>query len=192
MTAISGLDPGRSYFQTLARLYSTDIESRSLTLSKFDFQGKPHVFYDDHLQLLRRSDCFVARKIWPEADKLYAHFLRAGAEARPMAEPNPGKIDRLFGKAVERRTRGRPGLYMQSRYPNPGWENGRTAGPYSVFEGFAELVRGFRGLAGAPPGCGCMAISSRPAGWSSPAARRSSTARCPTARRCATMTPRRS
>ena len=57
--------PDESYFQTLARLYSTQIESRSLTLSKFDFQGKPHIFYDDHLQLLRRSDCFVARKIWP-------------------------------------------------------------------------------------------------------------------------------
>ena len=54
--------PDESYFQTLARLYSTHIESRSLTLSKFDYQGRPHIFYDDHLQLLRRSDCFVARK----------------------------------------------------------------------------------------------------------------------------------
>ena len=60
-----------------------------------------------------------------------------------MAEPNPGKIDRLFGKATERRTRGRAGLYMQSRFPNEGWENGRTAGPYSVFQGFAELFEGF-------------------------------------------------
>lgn len=135
--------PDESYFQTLVRRWSTEIESRSLTLSKFDFQGKPHIFYDDHLQLLRRSDCFLARKIWPEADKLYRHFLRPGAEARPMAEPNPGKIDRLFGKATERRTRGRAGLYMQSRFPNEGWENGRTAGPYSVFQGFAELFEGF-------------------------------------------------
>ena len=30
--------------------------SRSLTLSKFDFQGKPHVFYDDHLDLLARDE----------------------------------------------------------------------------------------------------------------------------------------
>ncbi|MFV2034485.1 MAG: glycosyl transferase, partial [Halocynthiibacter sp.] len=67
--------PDESYFQTLARLYSTNIESRSLTLSKFDFQGKPHIFYDDHLQLLRRSDCFVARKIWPDAERLYDAFL---------------------------------------------------------------------------------------------------------------------
>ena len=36
--------PDESYFQTLVRLYSGNIESRSLTLSKFDFQGKPHIF----------------------------------------------------------------------------------------------------------------------------------------------------
>jgi hypothetical protein len=57
--------PDESYYQTLVRNYGRRIESRSLTLSKFDFQGKPHVFYDDHLHLLRRSDCFVARKVWP-------------------------------------------------------------------------------------------------------------------------------
>lgn len=135
--------PDESYYQSLVRLYSNTIESRSLTLSKFDFQGKPHVFYDDHLQLLRRSDCFVARKIWPRADRLYRAFLTEGGEIMTGAEPNPGKIDRIFSKAVERRTRGRPGLYMQSRFPNDGWENGKTCAPYSVFEGFSELFEGF-------------------------------------------------
>ncbi|MEQ5869413.1 glycosyl transferase [Sagittula sp. NFXS13] len=135
--------PDESYFQTLARLYSTQVESRSLTLSKFDFQGKPHIFYDDHLQLLRRSDCFVARKIWPHADRLYDAFLTDPNRVMSRQEPNPGKIDRIFAKAVDRRTRGRPGLYMQSRYPNEGWENGVTAGKYSVFQGFSELFVGF-------------------------------------------------
>ncbi|AGI69997.1 hypothetical protein OAN307_c46480 [Octadecabacter antarcticus 307] len=134
--------PDESYFQTLVRLYSQRIESRSLTLSKFDYQGKPHIFYDDHLQLLRRSDCFVARKIWPHANRLYDNFL---IEENPLkgAEPNPGKIDRIFSKAVERRTRGRPGLFMQSRLPRPGHENELTSAPYSVFEGFAELFEDF-------------------------------------------------
>jgi hypothetical protein len=135
--------PDESYFQTLARLYSSNIESRSLTLSKFDFQGKPHIFYDDHLQLLRRSDCFVARKIWPYADRLYEAFLTSEAGALKRTEPNPGKIDRIFAKAVERRTRGRPGLYMHSRFPNEDWENGVTCGPYSVFQGFSELFENF-------------------------------------------------
>ncbi|MDG1473238.1 MAG: beta-1,6-N-acetylglucosaminyltransferase [Ascidiaceihabitans sp.] len=135
--------PDESYFQTLSRQYSTNVESRSLTLSKFDFQGKPHIFYDDHLQLLRRSDCFVARKIWPHADRLYEAFLTDMAGAMKRTEPNPGKIDRIFAKAVERRTRGRPGLYMQSRFPNEDWENGVTAAPYCVFHGFSELFVNF-------------------------------------------------
>lgn len=135
--------PDESYYQTLVRNYSRNIESRSLTLSKFDFQGKPHVFYDDHLHLLRRSDCFVAREIWPRAGRLYRTFLSAEHSTERMAEPAPGKIDRVFSKAVERRTRGRSGLYMQSRFPNPGWENGRTASHYSVFHGFNDLFDGF-------------------------------------------------
>nr|WP_321249920.1 beta-1,6-N-acetylglucosaminyltransferase [uncultured Ruegeria sp.] len=135
--------PDESYFQTLARLYSTHIESRSLTLSKFDYQGRPHIFYNDHLQLLRRSDCFVARKIWWKADRLYKSFLTDQAGAMKPAEPNPGKIDRVFSKAVERRMRGRDGLYMQSRFPRHGSENGLTSFPYSVFQGFSDLFEDF-------------------------------------------------
>jgi hypothetical protein len=135
--------PDESYFQTLARLYSRQIESRSLTLSKFDYQGKPHIFYDDHLQLLRRSDCFVARKIWPFANRLYDAFLSENFAAMKRTEPNPGKIDRIFAKAVERRTRGRPGLYMQSRFPVETRENGLTCAQYSVFEGFSDLFENF-------------------------------------------------
>ncbi|OUS19560.1 glycosyl transferase [Rhodobacterales bacterium 59_46_T64] len=144
--------PDESYFQTLARQYSTNIESRSLTLSKFDFQGKPHIFYDDHLQLLRRSDCFVARKIWPHADRLYDAFLTDSAGAMKRTEPNPGKIDRIFAKAVERRTRGRPGLYMQGRWPNDGWDNGMTSSKYSVFEGFSDLFEDFESWLGKATG----------------------------------------
>lgn len=136
--------PDESYFQSLARLYASNIESRSLTLSKFDYQGKPHIFYDDHLQLLRRSDCFVARKIWPKAEKLYATFL-SNRPSDNLAEPNPAKIDRLFSKAVERRTKGRPGLYMQSRFPRQDHENGKTSAHYSIFQGFSDLFENFEG-----------------------------------------------
>ncbi len=135
--------PDESFYQTVVRFHARKLESRSLTLSKFDFQGKPHIFYDDHLQMLRRSDCFVARKAWPHADRLYRTFLSDEALAPNAALPNPGRIDRVFSKAVERRTRGRAGLYMQSRFPNWDWENGKTAAPYSIFEGFAELFEDF-------------------------------------------------
>jgi len=99
--------PDEAYFQTLVRNHSTNIESRPLTLSRFDNQGKPHVFYDDHLQLLQRSDCFVARKIWPKANKLYRRFLADELKNLAQIEPNPRKLDRIFAAANERRTRGR-------------------------------------------------------------------------------------
>ncbi|SHG97128.1 beta-1,6-N-acetylglucosaminyltransferase [Cognatishimia maritima] len=145
--------PDESYFQTLVRRHSETVESRSLTLSKFDHQGKPHIFYDDHLQLLRRSHCFVARKIWPGANRLYDAFLSKDAAAPTIAEPDPTKIDRIFAKALERRTIGRAGLYMQSRFLDQHWENGVTAGPYSVFQGFSDVFDGFEDWLARVSGC---------------------------------------
>ncbi|MCX7286941.1 MAG: glycosyl transferase [Rhodobacterales bacterium] len=134
--------PDESYFQTLIRQVGARVESRSLTLSKFDFQGRPHVFYDDHLHLLRHSPAYVARKIWPEADLLYRTFL--SDEANSLPTPNAGKIDRLFAKAVERRTKGRPGLFMQSRFPAKGRGGNVSAAPYGIFAGFSALFDGFQ------------------------------------------------
>ena len=135
--------PDESYFQTLARRHARRIDSRALTLAKFDVAGKPHVFYDDHLQLLRRSDCFFARKMWPGADRLYAAFLSPPTAAAKRAEPDPGKIDRVFARANERRQAGRPGLYNQGRFPHWGWEGRRTAARYTVLGGFDDLFDGF-------------------------------------------------
>ncbi|MFN4204520.1 MAG: beta-1,6-N-acetylglucosaminyltransferase [Tabrizicola sp.] len=136
--------PDESYFQSLVRQVSNRIESRSLTLSKFDYQGRPHVFYDDHLHLLRQADAFLARKIWPRADLLYRTFLGPDGDRTLAPEPNPGKINRLFAKAVERRVKGRPGLYMQSRFPTRAHGGTRSAAPYGVFSGFAELFDDFQ------------------------------------------------
>lgn len=145
--------PDESYFQTLVRLHSDRIESRSLTLGKFDHQGRPHVFYDDHLQLLRRSDCFMARKIWTGADRLYAHFLKPREGAPSVAEPQPARIDRHFARATAQRIRGRAGLYMASRFPVKNRENGKTAEPYSVFQGFSDVFEGFEDWLSAIANC---------------------------------------
>lgn len=56
---------------------------------------------------------------------------------------NQGKIDRLFAKALERRTKGRPGLYMQSRFPIKGAASTQSAAPYGVFDGFDALFPDF-------------------------------------------------
>ncbi len=135
--------PDEAYFQTLARMHSDRVEGRSLTLSKFDYQGRPYTFYDDHLELLRRSDCFFARKIWPQADRLYQNFLGVRSRNNRGADPDPGKIDRLFGQAVNLRTHGRPGLVMQSRYPKEKDQRRKTAWNYSVFQGYDEIFDGF-------------------------------------------------
>ena len=136
--------PDEAYFQSLVRHFSENIESRSLTLARFDYQGKPHIFYDDHIQLLQRSDCFVARKIWPRANKLYRRFLADEFKTLAQVEPNPRKLDRIFAKAIEQRTNGRPGLKMQSRFPREeSWRLQKTCAPYSVYQGFSDLFINF-------------------------------------------------
>lgn len=137
--------PDESYFQSLVRLYGTRVESRSLTLSKFDFQGKPHVFYDDHLPLLRQSSAFFARKIWPGANRLYRAFLDRKSVTAPVARISPAQIDRMFIQAISRRTRGRAGMVMASRFPRTDCESALTAAPYAVFHGFDEIFRDFPG-----------------------------------------------
>ena len=134
--------PDEAYFQTLARRVSPRIESRSLTLARFDAGGRPHVLYDDHLEELNQSDHFVARKIWSGADRLYEAFLRPGTAPTAV---RGRRLEELFTAAGERRQKGRPGLYMQSRFPRDGWENGKTAAPYGVYEGFEAIFEDFPG-----------------------------------------------
>lgn len=135
--------PDESYFQSLVRRHSTRIESRSLTLATFDAKGRPHLFYDDHLELLRDSNCFVARKVWAGAERLFSTFLALQTDRPAMTEPDPAPLRRQFARAAERGTRGRPGLRSQGRFTRPERETGKTAWPYTVLHGFAELFQGF-------------------------------------------------
>ncbi|WP_439957616.1 DUF5927 domain-containing protein [Paracoccus albicereus] len=138
--------PDESYFQSLARIHSIRIENHSLTLAKFDPFGRPYLLYDDHLQLLAESRCFVARKIWADARGLYAHFpatTDAGDGRDAATQPDSSLMASVFDRAVARRRLGRPGLYMQSRFPAKDRENGKTSAPYAVFQGFSDLFPQF-------------------------------------------------
>ena len=86
---------------------------------------------------------FLARKIWPQAHKLYDFFLTDAAGKLAPVPAEPAKIDRYFELAERQRTEGRAGLYMQSRFPSDDSGQAVTAGPYSVFSGFDQLFRGF-------------------------------------------------
>ena len=141
--------PDESYFQTVVRRHARRLESRSLTFARFDVEGRPHVFHDDHLELLDRSGHFMARKVWPRADRLYKHFL-SPARAVPGAV-DPAPVERAFARALDRRKRGRAGLWMQSRFPRGGWTNAGTAAPYSVHEGFSDLFEDWEDWLGRLP-----------------------------------------
>ncbi len=135
--------PDESYFQTLVRRHSKRIESRSLTLSNFDDRGKPYILYGDHAEMLANSRCFVARKIWPGAHDLLGRFPEDAGPDRAEDEPDPARIERMIANTVARRRLGRPGLYMQTRFPKKDRENGKTAGPYAVLQGFSDLFPKF-------------------------------------------------
>lgn len=136
--------PDESYFQSLARRHAEAVESRSLTFARFDHQGRPYQLYDDHIAALEKSRCFVARKAWPGASDLLAHFPRPAAAGTPdPAAPRPERIERMIAQTVSRRTKGRPGLYMQSRFPRKDAENGKTSAPYGMFHGFSDLFPDF-------------------------------------------------
>lgn len=135
--------PDESYFQTLVRRHSTRIESRSPTLVKFDHEGRPYQLYDDHIAMLQDSRCFVARKVWPGATGLLRHFPRPAATGSAAQDPDPQRFEAEVNRTVRRRVQGRPGLYMQSRFPRKDAENGKTSAPYAVFQGFSDLFPGF-------------------------------------------------
>ncbi|MDM7458566.1 MAG: beta-1,6-N-acetylglucosaminyltransferase, partial [Paracoccus sp. (in: a-proteobacteria)] len=135
--------PDESYFQTLVRRHALRIESHSLTFAKFDHLGRPYQIYDDHIALLEDSRCFVARKLWPGATGALAHFPRPQNGPGNAAPPQNARLTRAVNQTVHRRVLGRPGLYMQSRFPRDGCENGKTSAPYAVFQGFGDIFIGF-------------------------------------------------
>jgi hypothetical protein len=136
--------PDESYFQTLARLHSHNIESRSLTFSKFDYLGKPFVLYDDHLKELTLSDCFWVRKIWAGADKLYSTLLNPERANQPMSNADPKVFDEKFEAADRTRCEGGVGRFHQGRYPYDRAKRvGMSQSPYTVFVGFKALYPQF-------------------------------------------------
>ncbi len=136
--------PDESYFQTLARLHSDSIESRSLTFSKFDYLGKPFVFYDDHLKQLTLSDCFWARKIWVGAEKLYSNLLSENRANQPMSGADSKVFDAQFEQADQARCEGGRGRFHQGRFPyDKSKRTGVSSAPFTVFVGFRALYQTF-------------------------------------------------
>ncbi|MBL4806080.1 MAG: glycosyl transferase [Rhodobacteraceae bacterium] len=136
--------PDESYFQTLVRKHGKRIESRSLTYSRFDLQGNPMLFYNDHLEYLEHLEGFFVRKVWQGADELYETLLApdftVGLRDPEMRMALAAQIERQEG----RRNYGRAGLNMQSRAPKTVNNQSDSATKYTVLIG---LDRGYPDVA---------------------------------------------
>ena len=122
--------PDESFFQTLVRaLARGEVESRPLTLQRFDPDGRPVVFHDDHRAWLGEADFFFARKADPDADGLYASFpgpARGGAFKGDVEEA-------LFERARSGVPGADRGLIAAFRLPRgTTWRKAETARPYLV------------------------------------------------------------
>lgn len=136
--------PDESYFQTLARKHAKKIESRSLTFSKFDFTGKPFTFYDDHLEVLPLSDCFMGRKVWSGADGLYKELLNPDRPNQPMTKADPKAIAEMLEETDKTRCEGGEGRVHPGRFPlGQSKLAGVSLNEYSVFVGFKDLYEHF-------------------------------------------------
>jgi len=131
--------PDESYFQTLARKHSARIRSRSLTWSRFDYHGKPMVFYDDHARFIEHLDSYFVRKVWKGADTLYKTLLDPAREAAPRNPDMSVAFHAGIEKAESRWLHGREGLFMQGRAPR--LNDLSTATTYTVLSGFDRVFK---------------------------------------------------
>ena len=132
--------PDESYFQSLARKHSQNIRSRSLTYARFDFRGKPMMFYDDHAKYIEHLDSFFVRKVWHGANALYKSLLDGQRKAAPRNADMAVAFQASIARAESRWLEGRDGLFMQGRAPRLIDLN--TATPYTVLSGFDRVFRG--------------------------------------------------
>jgi hypothetical protein len=129
--------PDESFFQSLVRLVSpSTIRSQPLTLQRFDGDGRPLVFHDDHASFLESTDHFFARKIDPDADNLYRRYM---SESRTgLRHDFVGMVDR---QAFETETVQTRGLVAPGRFPDhTSWSRSETARPYLVVYAESENV----------------------------------------------------
>lgn len=148
--------PDECFFQTLVpTLAEGEVRGQPLTLQRFDVDGRPVVFHDDHAALLARSDYFFARKIDPDSPGLYDRFLTPAASA-PGTVEFQGHVDEAPFAEARARTAGEGrGVISAARYPaGTGAANVETARPYAVLiaEGGAVLTDLRAALQGAPRG----------------------------------------
>ncbi len=140
--------PDESYFQSLVRNHSDHVKSMSLTFFAFDSEGKPFLFYDDHLDDLPMTSAFFVRKVWPGSVKLYRELLSDNRKNYPISKANDDAFSEKFSNARKLRLSGGEGRFLQGRYPSDFRENsGVSKRDFGVLVGYKFLFKDFQSWA---------------------------------------------
>ena len=135
--------PDESYFQTLARKHAHQIVSRSFLFSRFDHQGKPTAFYDDHIDDIGAINAYFVRKVWPGASALYQRYL-GESQSSVINDAQHTQTLQHIEMTANRRKVGRSGLHMHGCAPSHWYKNHAiTAAPYYVFTNFSAFFPDF-------------------------------------------------
>lgn len=100
--------PDESYFQTLVRKHSKRVECSSLTFSRFDHQGKPHIFYDDTRLFWQIATGSSPVKSGMGRIGFTAIFWHPGGPIRPNRISTRRRLRRNFEKRFTRGTTAAP------------------------------------------------------------------------------------
>ena len=132
------LIPDELYFQSLTRKFAKDIDSKSLTLSVFDGQGRPAILYDDQLDLIRESDAFFVRKVWPRARVLYEKLLNL--ELHVVSREGQNALRDRLEAAADFEDHAEPGIVNMGNYKTGARRlQNVTPAPYIVLTGFSQV-----------------------------------------------------
>lgn len=105
--------PDECFFQTIVpALTDGKLRGFPLTLQRFDPDGRPYVFHDDHTALLLGAGYFFARKVDPDADGLYRRFPAPPVERNA---PAPATVDEGPFERARARTLHGPGIAVPGR-----------------------------------------------------------------------------
>lgn len=136
--------PDESYFQSLARNHMDHIRPQSLTFASFDAQGKPFLFYDDHLADLPKTDAFFIRKVWPGANKMYNSLLKKNRTNHPLSASDSIAFRKFFDDARGLSETGNKGRILQGRFPSAHVQgSGVSNRDFGVLVGMGHLFQDF-------------------------------------------------
>jgi hypothetical protein len=136
--------PDEMFFQTIVRslVPQEKIAANGVTFYHFCHQGKPLIFYNDHLPFLTQQDYFFARKLSPQASDLrdqLDHFIDTSIDSARAINGTAKHID-SYQKFMSVQWRGIPGRRIIGRQVNAWYGDLEwNKSPYFVILSYPEV-----------------------------------------------------